>query len=193
MKKEEKKQIKYYELKDQYSREFSELMIQRLGLESNGEMNTLVFDDIYIYGLPLPLTYDGYKFVSFDYIQIAEENPDKIKVFDPYNDLGLANYCVLQIMQYIQDIDVNNAVSIISISNNKMNEDGHFELIFNHDFDGKYEYISDPNTDKLIGHNYNRDSLKYLDLIYVLDGAADIEFVALKNIDLVNYDKFELD
>ena len=74
-----------------------------------------------------------------------------------------------------------------------MNEYGHFELTFNNDFDGKYEYISDSNTDKIIGHNYNRDSLKYLDLIYVLDGAADVEFIALKNIDLVNYDKFEIE
>ena len=192
MRKEEKKQLKYYELKDQYSREFSELMIQRLGLEPEGEMNTLVFEDVYAYDLQLPLTYDGYKFVPFDFIEIAEQNPDKIKVFDPYNDLGLANYCVLQYMIYIKEIDVNKCVDIISISNNKMNSIGKCIITFNNNFDGKDEFVNEPATDRLVGHDYNRDSLKYLDLIYIMDDAADVEFTALHNIDLVNYDEFEL-
>ena len=64
-KKDEIKQEKYYALKEANSIEFSELMIQRLGLEPDGEMNTLVFDDVYAYDLPLPLSYDGFKFVSF--------------------------------------------------------------------------------------------------------------------------------
>ena len=191
MRKEEKKQLKYYELKTQFAKEFSELMIQRLGLESDGDMNTLVFEDIYAYNLPLSLSYDGYKFVTFDDAYIAEENPDKIKVFDPYNDLGLANYCVLQYMTYVMEIDVNNAISIISISNNKMNEPGRGEISFSNEFEDKKEYANNPDGDKLLGNIYNRDSLKYLDLIYILDGAADIEYTALKNIDLVNYDKFE--
>jgi len=191
MKKEEKKQLRYYQLKEQFAREFSELMIQRLGLEPEGEMNTLVFEDIYSFDLQLPFTYDGYKFVPFDFAYIAEENPDKIKVFDPYNDLGLSNYCVLQYMRYIQDIDVNKCVSIISISNNKMNNIGRCILTFNSDFDAS-EFEVD-NDNRIVGHEYYRDSLKYLDLIYLLDKAASVEYSALHNIDLVNYDEFEID
>lgn len=193
MKKEDKKQEEYYKLRDKLSKEFSELMIQRLGLEPDGELNTLVFSDIYAYDLPLPLTNDGYKFVSFDYEYIAAQNPDTIKVFDPYNDLGLANFCVLQYMHYIQDIDVNNSVFIVSISNNKMNELGHGEIDFDLSTDPSIsQYANNEDGDKLIGNDYHRDSLKYLDLIYIMDGAADIEFAALKNIDLVNFDKFDI-
>ena len=48
------------------------------------------------------------------------------------------------------------------------------------------------NNQKLVGHTYNRDSLKYMDLIYILDDAADPEYDALRNLDLVNYDEFEM-
>lgn len=191
MKKEEKKQLRYYELKDQYSKEFSELMIQRLGLISNGELNSLVFEDCYIGDFQLPMSYDGFKFVSFEDFNIADEYPDKIKVFDPYNDLGLANYCILQFMRYVLEIDVNNAVSIISISNNKMNELGKGIISFSNEFNAEEFDVDDNNH--LIGHDYYRDSIKYLDLIYLLDGAADIEYNVLHNLDLVNYDKFELE
>ena len=191
MKKEEKKQLRYYELKDQYSKEFSELMIQRLGLIPNGELNSLVFEDCYIGDFQLPMSYDGFKFVSFDDANIVDEYPDKIKVFDPYNDLGLANYCILQFMRYVLEIDVNFAVSIISISNNKMNELGKGIISFSNEFDAG-EFDVDENN-HLIGHDYYRDSIKYLDLIYLLDGAADIEYNVLHNLDLVNYDKFELE
>ena len=191
MKKEEKKQLKYYELKEQYSREFSELMIQRLGLVPSEDLNTLVFEDCYIGNFQLPMSYDGFKFVSFDDANIADEYPDKIKVFDPYNDLGLANYCILQFMRYILEIDVNSAISIISISNNKMNELGHGSISFTNNFDASEFDVDSEN--QLNGNDYNRDSIKYLDLIYLLDGAADIEYNVLHNLDLVNYDQFELE
>ncbi|MBQ8132767.1 MAG: hypothetical protein IJ193_09780 [Bacilli bacterium] len=191
MNKDEKKQNAFYELRDKYAREFSELVIQRLGLEPEGDNNTLVFSDIFLSGIPLHLIYEGYKFVPFDYEYIAEQNPDTIKVFDPYNDLGLINYCLSQYMVYIQEIDVNKYVSIISISNNKMNEYGHGEIAFDTEY-GTSELSNTPDGYHIIGHDYNRDSLKYLDLIYIMDGAAKIEYTALRNLDLVNMDKFEI-
>ena len=113
MKKEEKKQLKYYELKEQYSREFSELMIQRLGLVPSEDLNTLVFEDCYIGNFQLPMSYDGFKFVSFNDANIADEYPDKIKIFDPYNDLGLANYCILQFMRYIRICFIRLSIRMI--------------------------------------------------------------------------------
>lgn len=182
MKKEEKKQERYYQLKDQYAREYSELMIQRLGLtiDSNG---LLVYEDILINFVQLQFSYNSFKYVSFENEEMAENNPDSIKVFDPYNDLGLATYCVMQYMVYIQEIDVNNCVSILSVNNSRMNELGSGEIIF----------TSAMNNKKIVGNEYHRDSLKFLDLIYILDGAAEAEFTALKNLDLVNYDEFEMD
>ena len=181
MKKEEKKQEKYYALKDQFAREFSELMIQRLGLETD-QLGFLMYEDIIVGGAPLRFSYNGCNYVTFDDISIAEENPDTIKVFDPYNDLGLATYCVMQYMCYIQEIDVNECVSIISVTNSKMNSLGCSELT----------YTAKMNNKKISGNMYHRDCLKYLDLIYILDGAADEEYTALQNLDLVNYDEFEM-
>ena len=181
MKKEEKKQLKYYELKDQYAKEFSELMIQRLGLTVDYS-GLLEYEDIIVGGSQLKFTYNSFNYVPYENAQLAETNPDTIKVFDPYNDLGLATYCVMQYLCYIEEIDVNKCVSIIAVNNTKMNEPGEIELTFNENM----------NNQKIVGHTYNRDCLKFLDLIYVLDGADDAEYTALKNLDLVNYDKFEL-
>ena len=94
MKKEEKKQLKYYELKDQYAKEFSELMIQRLGLNVDYS-GLLEYEDIIVGGSQLKFTYNSFNYVPYENAQLAEANPDTIKVFDPYNDLGLATYCVM--------------------------------------------------------------------------------------------------
>lgn len=59
MRKEEKKQEKYYALKDQFAREFSELMIQRLGLTYD-ENNFLIYEEIFVGGGNLRFCYKGY-------------------------------------------------------------------------------------------------------------------------------------
>ena len=182
MKREEKKQAMYYNLRDQYAREFSELMIQRLGLTVDESTGLLVYEDIFISFVQLQFTFNSFKYVPFENAELAEANPDTIKVFDPYNELKLAAYCVMQFMVYVKEIDVNNCVSIMSITNSKMNAEGHGEITFT-------ELM---NNQKLIGHDYNRDSLKYMDLIYIMDDAADPEYDALRNLDLVNYDEFEM-
>jgi len=180
-KKEEKKHERYYALKDQFAKEFSELMIQRLGLDVD-DNGILVYEDIFVGGMPMKFSYNGYNFVSFDTPEIAEEYPETIKIFDPYNDLRLATYCVMQYLCYIEEIDVNECVSIIAVTNSKMNEPGEGEITF----------TAKMNNKKITGNTYNRDCLKYLDLIYIFDNAAKEEYVALKNLDLVNYDKFEM-
>lgn len=181
MRKEEKKQEKYYALKDQFAREFSELMIQRLGLTYD-ENNFLIYEEIFVGGGNLRFCYKGYNYVAFENENLAEENPETVKVFDPYNDLGLATFCVMQYLCYIKEIDVNECVSIIAVSNSKMNSLGACELTFTEKM----------NNQKIVGNTYHRDCLKFLDMIYILDDADDIEYNVLHNLDLVNYDEFEM-
>jgi len=201
-KKDEIKQNKYYALKDANSVEFSDLMIQRLGLEVDNETGYLYFDSdddnnkIITFGTLNYFVFDGFKFVSFENKEIAENNPNSIKVFDPYNDIKLADFCVNWFLHNIKGIDVNNRVQEIAISNNKMNDPGNGIIVF---FKRSVidKSVNDIELEELMnrgiieGNTYNRDCLKYMDLIFILDEAAPPEYMALHNLDMVSFDEFE--
>ena len=89
--------------------------------------------------------------------------------FDPYNNsklaLSLANF-------YINEFMGMEAL-MLGITNKKLNELG-------------YSICKLTSGRVIEGNEYYRDSLKYIDMIYMLDGSAPPEFRALKEIDMEN-------
>lgn len=202
-KKDEIKQEKYYALKEANSIDFSELMIQRLGLETDEDTGYLYFDSdddnnkIITFGMLDYFVFDGFKFVSFENKDIADGNPNSVKIFDPYNDINLVNFCVTWFLHNIKGIDVNNRVQEIAVSNNKMNDPGKGIIVF---FKRNMmdKSINDIGLEDIMnngiieGNTYNRDCLKYMDLIFLLDEAAPPEYMALRNLDMVSFDDFKV-
>jgi hypothetical protein len=88
-------------------------------------------------------------------------------VFDPYNNVKLSN----GLLQYYLNDYMEKEVVMIFLSNRNMNEPGNTTILFT---DGT----------KVSGHEYNKDSLKYLDMILVLDQGLKPDFSTLKGMDI---------
>lgn len=177
-KKEIAKQEKYYKLMEDNAKEFSTLIIERLGLEPQPSTGLLIVSDELYDGNLVYFTYDGFKYIPFEYQQYYENIQD-VKVFDPYNNINL---CTNIIMWYICNIMGRNAddVDLIGVTNAKMNDKGAAFIKF------------EDKPDKMVGHEYNRDCLKYMDLVYKLDDAHELEYKRLQDLDMKQYDEFEL-
>ena len=89
-------------------------------------------------------------------------------------------------MVNIQHWDVDECVLLMAISNNVMNATGYGFIKFMNEDPVTHSY----KIWELRGNNYHRDCIKYLDLIYKMDGAISLEYDKLKSIDIEQYDKF---
>lgn len=177
-KKELAKQERYYGLMNANAKKFSILIMDRLGLEPEESTGFLIMSDWFESGEIKYFTYDGYKYVPFEYGQHYENNQE-VKIFDPYNNIKL---CINLIPWYIMNImNVNSdSIELIGVDNSKMNDPG-------------AAFIQFEGREKMYGNTYNRDCLKYADILYKLDNAHPIEYTKLKNLDIGQYDEFESD
>lgn len=167
---------------------FAQLVAQRLGLEKNPITGFIMInredDNIDSMGNEV-FTFDGYKFVfNEDYERY--EHDQSVKLFDPYNNIKLIIFLVNWYMVNIQHWDVDECVLLMAISNNVMNATGYGFIKFMNEDPVTHSY----KIWELRGNNYHRDCIKYLDLIYKMDGAISLEYDKLKSIDIEQYDKF---
>lgn len=186
-KKEEMRQKRYYEQMERNSRIFSDLFIQRLGLEKEDGTGFLVKEpdndegEFYLNMNPQGETikFDGFRYVTFEDFYLYQDK-STVKVFDPYNNIKLCsflfNWYLVNIMRY----NLDNVI-IVGITNAKMNDNG-FAFIKARDIEGRIWEVD--------GNCYNRDCIKYLDLIYRLDEALPMEYDKLREVDMVQYDNF---
>lgn len=186
-KKEEMRQKRYYELMNRNSYLFADLFMQRLGLEKEEATGFIAKEpdnDEGDYYLNLnsqgeTLKFDGFRYVTFEDYPNYQDRQD-IKIFDPYNNIKLCsflfNWYIVNILHY----DINNII-VVGITNSKMNDLG-FAFVKGTDENGKIWEID--------GNPYNRDCIKYLDLIYKIEQALPMEYDKLKEVDMVQYDKF---
>jgi hypothetical protein len=175
------KQELYYGLMEKNAKIFSLRMIQRLGLETYPNNKLLCVSDELENGVLAYFSYDGIKYVAFENAEFYPDNQE-IKVFDPYNNIRLCINCVLWYMQNVGHYDTTT-VDLLAVTNQKMNDSGMGRLQFT-DATNNGIYKLETN------HFYNRDCLKYLDLIYAMDEAIPPEYDELASLDMVGYDEF---
>ena len=140
------------------------LLTQKLNLsiDKDGYMIIINEED----GWSSPMKYAGKRLVS---TMVGKEIDQSTEMaFDPYNNVKLM---ISLLNQYIEIYMPDQEILSISISSKKLNMLGFAEIKF---MDGT----------SYVGNEYYRDSLKYMDIIYMLDGSAPPEFAQLKNIDM---------
>lgn len=141
------------------------MIMQKMGLEidtKTGDGSIRRYDEDeeeYTY-----LTFDGKKCVST--MMNLEIDMDTQLPFDPYGNTKLAT----SLLTYYISEYLGREILLVAPSNKKPNEEGHLILKFE---DGE----------KIEGNTYFKDTLKYLDMIYILEGSAKPEYTKLKAID----------
>lgn len=141
------------------------MLTQKLNLtiDKDGYMVIINDDD----GWSSPMKYAGKRLVST--LVGKEIDPAIEMAFDPYNNVKLMISLVNQYVEMYMDEDTD--ILSLSISSKKLNTLGFAEIKF---MDGT----------SYAGNEYYRDALKYMDIIYILDGSAPPEFMQLKAIDM---------
>lgn len=114
------------------------------------------------------LTFDGRRCKS-TLIPNIMIDPDTELAFDPYNNIKLA---ISLLTFYIAEF-IGKEILVMGPTNKKLNERGKLIL----------KLITPAGTEITEGHEYFRDSLKYIDMIYVLDGSAPPEFTSITELD----------
>jgi hypothetical protein len=139
----------------------SNFIMQRMGLQvdSSGFIHRYDEEENEI----SEYTFDGKKCKSIDSQSVMKNE----LLFDPYNNVKLC--CGL--LQYYITQYLGRDTNMIFLSNKNMNEHGTLTVIF------------DDGT-QLIGNAYNKDTLKYLDMILVLDIALPFDFNFLARLDI---------
>lgn len=183
-KREQDKQDRYYGLMLKNAKVFSTRMIQKLGLTDEGpnDDNTLIIEDaLYDDNTVIPFMFDGYKYITFDeadrILAQSDSLPFNIKTFDPYNDIRLCMACVGWYLQTVLNVNPD-IINVLAVTNQKMNDEG-------------YALIKFSDMRELRGHPYNRDCLKYLDLIYIMDQSLSMEYTELSGLDMVSFEDFK--
>jgi hypothetical protein len=87
--------------------------------------------------------------------------------FDPYNNIKLC--CGL--LQYYINAGLGRDTTMMYLSNKNMNEAGELTVVLE---DGT----------KITGNTYNKDTLKYIDMLLILDRALALDFAMLKGFDI---------
>jgi len=103
----------------------------------------------------------------------APIDPRKEMPFDPYNNIKLC--CGL--LQYYVNEYMGKDTQIMYLSNKTSNDEGTLTLVFE-------------NGQSVIGNPYNKDTLKYIDMIVLLDGGNAIDNRTIKGMD-VNANTFK--
>lgn len=192
---EDKIKEAYEAIKIKNSIKFSNMIIRdlHLGVDMNG----------FIYAPevlnPITKTPEYFSFNGVRYVEYTDrgieltEKDSTIKLFDPYNGMALMIFCLQWYIVNIKEIDINKDISMILITNNKLNYIGHSEIKLFGDADlSKYNGIPEFNRSMLtiVGHDYIRDCLKYYDMIMILDNTLPYVFYGeeIKSIDMVPFD-----
>jgi len=139
----------------------SNFLIQRMGLDYDRAGFINRFDDET--NTMSEFIFDGKKCkaLAFPIIKGTE------LALDPYNNVKL---CCGILQYYITDY-LGRDTTTIFLSNKSMNENGTLTVIFD---DGS----------SVTGNPYNKDTLKYVDMILILDGALFMDFKVLKEMDI---------
>ena len=145
------------------TRECVSLVMTKMGLEVNKDGFIERVDDdndeITI------LTFSGKQCVT-TLLPNRETNMEVELPFDPYNNAKLA----ASLLTYYLSEYAYKEVLVMGPTNKKLNEEGKLIVKFT-------------NGETLESHVYFKDSLKYIDAIYTLEGSAPPEFRALKGLD----------
>lgn len=115
------------------------------------------------------LTFDGKRCKSTLIPNIIID-PDIELAFDPYNNIKLA---ISLLTYYIAEF-IGKEILVMGPTNKKLNERGKLIL----------KLVSGQSSEIHEGHEYFRDALKYIDMIYLLDGSAPPEFTAISELDI---------
>lgn len=140
------------------------LVMQKLGLEVNSD-GYVMYTDEDTYECEV-LSFDGKKCT----MNLRDETTELL--FDPYNNIKLACSLLYFYIERYLGFEKYGEILLLYLSNDKLiNRIGHCVLKFIGGF-------------ILEGNDYYRDTLKYIDAIYILDGSAPIEFSMLRGIDV---------
>lgn len=140
------------------------LIMQKLGLETNSDGYIVYCDE----------DSDEYEVLSFDGKKCAMNLLDDSTelLFDPYNNIKLACSLMYFYIEKYYGFDKYGEILLLYLSNDTIiNKIGHCIIKFIRGF-------------QLEGNDYYRDTLKYIDIIYILDGSSPLEFNTLKGIDV---------
>lgn len=145
---------------------------------------------------PEPFSFNGFRYVEYTERGMAiVEGNNEVRLFDPYNNMGLMLYCLQWYLVNVKEIDINHDILSMFITNNKMNSIGHSEIRIFGDADmSKFNCLAEfnPNMLCVVGHDYTRDCLKYYDMIMIFDNTLPYEFYSdeINSIDMVPFDVY---
>lgn len=168
------------------AKEFSAFIAQLMGLDVTND-NKLYHDDTL-------LNYDGYIYLPYtdECVMKAEMDEDTFKIFNPYDNLKLMEYCLRWYLDYEIGIP-EDRILVLALTNNKMNSEGHCIVKFYKKEDGiDYDENTSIDTDGTMveGHDYFRDCLKYADMMMLFSGALPFEYAELRKMELTQFEKF---
>lgn len=144
------------------------LIMQKLGLELNSDGYVTFCNEDEDSDECEVLSFDGKKCT----LNLRDETTEIL--FDPYNNIKLACSLMHFYMTNMCGFNPHGDILLLFLTNDTIiNKPGCCQIKFE---DG-YE---------LIGNIYCRDTLKYIDIIYILDGSSPIEFNALRGIDIID-------
>lgn len=140
------------------------LVTQKLNIDirQDGTMY-LVTDDNEVHQLRM----DGRNIVS-TFVVGTNIDPETQIAFDPYNNVRMA---IAMVNAYLELYLPDREIIGISLSTRHMNQKGFAEIKF---MDGEV----------IRSHEYKQDGLKYMDLIYNLDGSVPPEYAKLRELDM---------
>jgi hypothetical protein len=163
-KKELKREQKIKEIVEVNSSICTNLLMQKLGLNEDSTGKVVYIDDET--DETEVILYSGKECkINKDII-----DPYSNLLFDPYTNIQLA--CSMMYWYICKNYTQHGDIFLMYLTNdNNLNKLGHCYIKF---YDGTI----------IEGNDYNLDSLKYLDIIYKLDGSASIEFNELKKLDI---------
>ena len=144
------------------------LLTQKLNIEidNEGKMYLCRFDYDDDDNATIPLRFEG-KVVKSTFVVGDNIDLENEIAFDPYNNVKLL---IGLIGLYVEEYYPTDELLTLAISNRRPNKLGTASISFR---SGTY----------FDSNEYYKDSLKYIDLLYQMDGSAPPEFRKLKEID----------
>ena len=144
------------------------LLTQKLNIEIDNEGNMFLcrFDCDDEDNATIPLRFEG-KVIKSTFVVGSNIDPENEMAFDPYNNIKLL---IGLIAVYCEEYFPGDEMLTLAISNRRPNKPGVATIRFR---SGLW-FESD---------TYNKDSLKYIDLLYQMDGSVPPEFRRIKELD----------
>lgn len=176
----------FEEEKIKKAKEFSAFVSQLMGLDMT--------EDGHLYHDEALLNYDGFIYFPYtdEYEKVVATDEETFKIFNPYENLKLMEYCFRWFLDYEIGIS-EERVLVLALSNNKMNSIGHCMIKFYKKEPGiNYDENTNIDTDGTVveGHDYYRDCLKYADMMMMFSGALPFEYDELRKMELSQFETF---